>query len=84
MLEKPLAAAALVHADPLLVSTLPEAPGAVRPVPPLPTAKVPATATAPPVAVLGVSPVDPKLMVVAVTAVVCVVLSGNLKPPVLL
>jgi hypothetical protein len=36
----------------------------VTPVPPLATAKVPATVTTPPVAVLGVNPVDPKLIVV--------------------
>lgn len=35
----------------------------VTPVPPLATAKVPATVTAPEVAVAGVKPVDPKLMV---------------------
>jgi hypothetical protein len=36
----------------------------VAPVPPLAKANVPATVTAPPVAVEGVKPVDPKLMVV--------------------
>ena len=51
--------------DPVLV---------VTPVPPLATAKVPATVTAPLVAVLGVSPVEPKLIVVtppAAGAVLC-------------
>jgi hypothetical protein len=38
----------------------------VAPVPPLPTAKVPATLTAPLVAVEGVKPVDPKLTDVTV------------------
>ena len=36
----------------------------VSPVPPLPTAKVPATVTAPVVAVAGVKPVVPKLILV--------------------
>jgi hypothetical protein len=35
----------------------------VRPVPPLPTASVPATVTAPDVAVAGVRPVEPNVMV---------------------
>ena len=38
-------------------------PKEVIPVPPLPTAKVPATVTAPDVAVEGVNPVDPKEIV---------------------
>lgn len=58
--------------DPVLV---------VTPVPPLATAKVPATLTAPLVAVLGVSPVEPKLIVVtlAVDAITLTVPAEFLK-----
>jgi hypothetical protein len=41
----------------------------VAPVPPLANTKVPATVTAPPVAVAGVNPVEPKLMVVTANEV---------------
>ena len=49
----------------LVAKTTPPVPveAVVEPVPPLATANVPATVTAPAVAVLGVNPVDPKLMV---------------------
>ena len=52
----------------VLNTLLPEPVDVVTPVPPLATAKVPATVTAPEVAVAGVNPVDPKLIVL--TAVV--------------
>jgi hypothetical protein len=55
----------------LVESTLaPEPVDVVTPVPPLATAKVPARVIAPPVAVLGVSPVVPPLNVVTVVPVV--------------
>lgn len=44
-------------------TTLPVPVDVVTPVPPLATAKVPATVTAPEVAVAGVKPVEPKLIV---------------------
>lgn len=44
-------------------TTFPEPVDVVTPVPPLATAKVPATVTAPEVAVEGVRPVEPKLIV---------------------
>jgi len=51
-------------------TTLPDPVEVVTPVPPLATARVPARVIAPPVAVLGVSPVVPPLNVVTVVPVV--------------
>jgi hypothetical protein len=48
----------------LLIRLAPEPVDVVTPVPPFATASVPATETAPDVAVDGVKPVEPKLIVV--------------------